>query len=59
MTDTSARVEQLIDVPLEMVETIVSRFQADGAIRVLREEQHDGSWIVTAEFPNEPVGKAG
>ncbi len=59
MTDTGPRVEQLTDVPFENVEKIVAMFRAEGATRVSREQQPDGSWIVTAEFSPEPVGKAG
>ncbi len=59
MTDTGPRTEQLTGVPFEKVEMIASRYQAEGATRVSREQQPDGSWIVTAEFPPEPVGKAG
>ena len=53
------RTETLTNVPSERVEDIVSRFRADGAAKISREEQPDGSWTVTAEFSQEPVGKAG
>jgi hypothetical protein len=59
MTDTGPRIEQLTDVPFEKVEKIVAMFRAEGATWVQRQEQPDGSWNVTAEFPPEPIGKAG
>ncbi|MCH7710649.1 MAG: hypothetical protein IH903_03335 [Proteobacteria bacterium] len=59
MIDTGSRVEQLTSVPFEKVEEIAAMYRAEGATRVSREQQPDGSWIVTAEFSPEPVGKAG
>ncbi len=59
MTDTGPRIEQLNGVPFEKIEQIVAMFRAEGAAMVSRVQQSDGSWNVTAEFPPEPVGKAG
>ncbi len=59
MTDTGPRIEQLTGVPFEKIEQIVAMFRAEGAAMVSRVQQSDGSWNVTAEFPPEPVGKAG
>ncbi len=53
MAEIVRRIEHLTDVSIEKVESIVAMYRAEGATSVSREQQPDGSWIVTAEFPLE------
>ena len=43
-------VERLTSIPDDKVDEVVRSFQLDGATKILREKEPDGTWTVTASF---------
>ncbi|MGK2872529.1 MAG: hypothetical protein ACSLFL_09780 [Alphaproteobacteria bacterium] len=47
------RIRQLIDVPENLVQTLIRSFYHDGAIAVVPKPMADGTWVIDAEFTDE------
>ncbi len=46
-----AHVEKIKGIPDDRVDKIVAMFKADGATKVEKKKEADGTWTVTATFP--------
>ena len=44
------RVERLTGIPAEEVDELIKGFEIDGAIKILKESDPDGTWTLTAYF---------
>lgn len=49
-----SRREEIVGIPPDEVDRVVSEFRAEGASEVSSELTPDGTWKVTATFPDDP-----